>query len=244
MKNKFFNIIFALALAVSVLAGCGGGGGGGGSENPAGPDTSTSTSTSTSTGTETDSSTGTGTDTSTGTGTGTDTSTGTGTDTGTGTGTGTDTATWANVTSETLIQGIWQNKLDYKLAGGEIEKTWKDTGNGIPTIEFTSDYGENLEIDGNVINSPLKSNTAFYDEASVASDSAEIWTTAAAENLETYYMINNGAPSQLIYIIDPTNASSPVYLKRTYNIVIMEDEELIKLYDDITSDYLILKKIP
>lgn len=232
MKNKFFNIIFALALAVSVLAGCGGGGGGGGSENPAGPDTSTSTSTSTSTGTETDSSTGTGTDTSTGT--------------GTGTGTGTDTATWANVTSETLIQGIWQNKLDYKLAGGEIEKTWKDTGNGIPSIEFTSDYGENLEIDGNVINSPLKSNTAFYDEASVASNSAEIWTTAAAENLETYYMINNGAPSQLIYIIDPTNASSPVYLKRTYNIVIMEDEgeELIKLYDDITSDYLILKKIP
>lgn len=136
--------------------------------------------------------------------------------------------------------------MDYKLAGGEIEKTWKDTGNGIPTIEFTSDYGENLEIDGNVINSPLKSNTAFYDEASVASDSAEIWTTAAAENLETYYMINNGAPSQLIYIIDPTNASSPVYLKRTYNILIMEDEgeELIKLYDDITSDYLILKKIP
>lgn len=243
MKNKFFNIIFALALAVSVLAGCGGGGGGGGSENPAGPDTSTSTSTSTSTGTETDSSTGTGTDTSTGTGTGTDTSTGT----GTGTGTGTDTATWANVTSETRIQGIWQNKLDYKLAGGEIEKTWKDTGNGIPSIEFTSDYGENLEIDGNVINSPLKSNTAFYDEASVASDSAEIWTTAAAENLETYYMINNnGAPSQLIYIIDPSNASSPVYLKRTYNILIMEDEgeELIKLYDDITSDYLILKKIP
>ena len=229
MKNKFFNIIFALALAVSVLAGCGGGGGGGGSENPAGPDTSTSTSTSTSTGTETDSSTGTGTD----------------TGTGTGTGTGTDTATWANVTSETLIQGIWQNKLDYKLAGGEIEKTWKDAGNGIPSIEFTSDYGENLEIDGNVINSPLKSNTAFYDEASVASDSAEIWTTAAAENLETYYMINNVAPSQLIYIIDPTNASSPVYLKRTYNIVIMEDEgeELIKLYDDITSDYLILKKI-
>lgn len=242
MKNKFFNIIFALALAVSVLAGCGGGGGGGGggSENPAGPDTSTSTSTSTSTETGTDTSTGTETNTSTGTGTSTET------ETGTGTGTGTDTATWANVTSETRIQGIWQNKLDYKLAGGEIEKTWKDTGNGIPSIEFTSDHGENLEIDGNFINSPLKSNTAFYDEAGVASDSAEIWTTAAAENLETYYMINNGAPSQLIYIIDPTNASSPVYLKRTYNIVIMENEgeELIKLYDNINSDYLILKKIP
>ncbi|OQB45739.1 MAG: hypothetical protein BWY02_02427 [bacterium ADurb.Bin157] len=258
MKNNFFYSISALLFAFALIAGCGGGGGGG-SSNPVVPETSTTTSTSTSTASETATSTATNTgsdtatstETSTGTGTSTstetstDTGTDTDTDTDTGTGTETSTITWTNVSSKNDIIGKWQNDREYKVDGGDVEKTWKDIGNGVPAIEFTSDEieGIDIDIDGVYLSWPSKSKTVYYDKESVASDSTEIWTIDASENLDTYYIIDISLSKLNYIIIDPTTSQYKII---PYNIGITSDngDNYIKLYDDIRPDYLILKKLP